>query len=642
MIAFGVSNISLAFGTDAVLSDISFSVNEGDRLGIVGVNGAGKSSLMKIMAGTMEATSGSVFTAKGASLEMLAQNAMLDSSATVYEEMLTAFAPLVSLEKEIADMAKEIENRSDQAGTPAYEELITRYTDCEESFREQGGYEYRGRIRSMLAKFGFDESFHSSLIRSLSGGERTRLALVRLLLLEPDILFLDEPTNHLDTETLEWLEDHLCSYPHTVAVISHDRYFLDRVATKMLDIEHTKATLYTGNYTAFVQKKKQAAEIYEHHYKNQQKEIARIEAYIEQQRRWNRERNIIAAESREKALARMDKLDAPKAAPGTIKLVFDEAEQSGNDVIYAERLSKSYGDREIFSDLSFLVRKNDRILIIGPNGCGKSTLAKILGGLHEQSSGVVEFGHNVYLGYYDQEQQTLDENSTVLAEVIRAHENLTITQIRSALAAFLFFAEDMEKPISSLSGGEKARLMLCKMILSKVNLLILDEPTNHLDIPSREILENALLSFGGTIIAVSHDRYFISKIATRIWDMKGGSLFDYAGGYEDYTAYRHSLSAPVPEQTVEKKEIGSKTRYQQDKQKQSEIRKRERIMERNEEKIEELEKQKFLLSEEASTGAATDYIRLSEITEQIQSIDLEIECLFNEMAEAEDYLKENR
>ena len=372
------------------------------------------------------------------------------------------------------------------------------------------------------------------------------MALVRLLLSEPDILLLDEPTNHLDSDTLYWLEEHLRAYPHTVAVISHDRYFLDRVATKILDIEHTKATMYNGNYAAFTEKKAKNAEILEHHYKNQQREIARIEAFIAQQRRWNRERNIIAAESREKALARMKKTDAPQAAPKDIKLTFGEAGESGNDVLYAEHLAKSYGEKRIFSDISFTVKKNDRILILGPNGCGKSTLAKIIGGMLAQDAGTLEFGSNVVYGYYDQEQQSLDEKSTVLDEVVRAHEKLGAAEIRSALAAFLFFEEDISKLVCELSGGEKARLMLCKMMLSKINLLILDEPTNHLDINSREILEDAVLRFRGTVIAVSHDRYFAKKIATRIFDMSGGDFFDYRGGYDEYIMYARESGVVLP------------------------------------------------------------------------------------------------
>lgn len=642
MISFGVSDILLEFGTDVILSGISFSVNEGERLGIVGVNGAGKSSLMKIIAGVSKPSAGSVYTAKGATVGMLSQNEMLESELCVFDEMLGAFPALLSLENEISAMADEIERRASLPHDASYEKLLARYSQVQEKFRADGGYEYKSKISATLAKFGFDASRRDVRVKTLSGGERTRLALVRLLLSEPDILLLDEPTNHLDTNTLYWLEECLRAYPHTLAVISHDRYFLDRVATKILDIEHTRATLYNGNYTEFTEKKAKNAEILEHHYKNQQREIARIEAFIEQQRRWNRERNIIAAESREKALARMKKIDAPQSAPKDIKFSFSEAGESGGDVLYAEHLAKSYGDKKIFSDISFTVKKRDRVLIVGPNGCGKSTLAKIIGGMCEQDAGTLEFGANVVFGYYDQEQQSLDEKSTVLDEVIRAHEKLGATEIRSALAAFLFFDEDIGKQVCELSGGEKARLMLCKMMLSKINLLILDEPTNHLDINSREILEDAIMRFNGTVIAVSHDRYFAKKIATRIFDMTDGEFFDYHGGYDEYTEYRRMTIAPEQVQAAVKTESDGKAKYLEKKRMTAEIRKREKQLERAEREIEALEAEKAALEHEAETEAASDYIRLSEIAAKTAEIDKKIDAAFDIMAEAEDFLSANR
>lgn len=643
MISFGTNDILLEFGTSVVLSGISFSVGEGERLGIVGVNGAGKSSLMRIIAGLQKPTSGSVYIQKGATVGMLSQNEMLDSECSVFDEMLKAFPMLCSLEKSLADMSLEIERRAQAAHDAEYERLISRYTEAQERFRRDGGYEYRSKISSTLLKFGFDESRRSVSVNILSGGERTRLALVRLLLSEPDILLLDEPTNHLDTETLYWLEEHLRAYAHTVAVISHDRYFLDRVATKILDIEHGGATLYSGNYAAFTEKKAKNAEILEHHYKNQQREIARIEAHIEQQRRWNRERNIIAAESREKALARMKRIEAPQAAPRDIRLSFGEAEQSGNDVLFVEHLAKSYGEKRIFSDISFTVKKNDRILILGPNGCGKSTLAKIIGGMLEQDGGVLGFGARVACGYYDQEQRSLDEKSTVIDELVRAHEKLGAAELRSALASFLFFEDDINKLVCELSGGEKARLMLCKMMLSKINLLVLDEPTNHLDINSREILEDAVLRFGGTVIAVSHDRYFAKKIATRIFDMSDGGFFDYHGGYDDYMEYKHSLAQKEELRPTAEARAGSqgKARYMESKRLTAEIRKRERQLERAEADIEALEAEKATLEAEAAGDAASDYVRLSEIAALIEEIDERINAAFDLMAEAEEFLSEN-
>ena len=631
MIVLSVNDISLEYGTDVILDKINFSINEGDRLGIVGVNGAGKSTLLKIICGAIPASGGAVYIGKGKSVAMLEQNAMLFSDSSVFEEMLHAFPEQMKLEKRLAELEAEIAHGNDKT--------IAEFTSLSERFRDIGGYEYRGRIKSMLARFGFPESMHGACVGNLSGGERTRLSLVRLLLIEPDILILDEPTNHLDTDTLEWLENHLRSYPKTLITVSHDRYFLDVVATKMLEIEHCRSELYSGNYSAFAEKKAAARRALEHQYAEQQKEIARQQAYIEQQRRWNRERNIIAAESREKALARMQKIDAPKAAPKNIRLSFGYSGESGNDVLIADSLGASYGEKRIFEGVSFLIKKNDRVLIVGPNGCGKSTLLKIIGEKKLPDRGELFFGSNVEPAYYDQEIQNLTETNTVLDEMMDSHEGLTYTQVRTALASFLFFAEDMEKTVSVLSGGERARLALCKIILSKVNLLILDEPTNHLDIGSREALEEALLAFDGTIIAVSHDRYFIKKLATRVFDMGGGFL-DWKDDYNSYLSYKakqkeeaQTVSASLP-----KAETESKAKYLENKKLQSEIRKNEKIIEKAEKEIDKLSEEKEALEEESAGEAATDYVRLSEIAERIAEIDERTEELFLMMMEAEDFL----
>lgn len=632
MIALSVNDISLEYGTDVILDKINFSINEGDRLGIVGVNGAGKSTLLKIICGLQSATDGNIFIGKGKSVAMLEQNAMLFSDSTVFEEMLHAFPEQLRLEKRLAELEHEV--------AAGHDKVIAEFTSLTERFRDIGGYEFRGRIRSMLARFGFPENMHDISVGSLSGGERTRLSLVRLLLVEPDILILDEPTNHLDTDTLEWLENHLRSYPKTLVIVSHDRYFLDVVANKMLEIEHKRAKLYNGNYSAFAEKKAAERKALEHKYAEQQKEIARQEAYIEQQRRWNRERNIVAAESREKALARMEKIDAPKAAPKNIRLSFGYSGESGNDVIMAEGLAASYEEKQIFSNVSFLVKKNDRILIIGPNGCGKSTLLKILGGKKAQDAGEFYLGSAVEPAYYDQEIQNLTETNTVLEEIMNSREDLTYTIARNALASFLFFAEDMEKTVSVLSGGERARLALCKIILNKVNLLILDEPTNHLDIGSREALEEALLAFDGTIIAVSHDRYFIKKLATRIFDMSNGILYDWHDGYDSYLAYKARQKDALSEaqSAAPKAETENKAKYLENKKLQSEIRKNERIIEKAENEINKLDEEKRALEEEASTSAATNYVRLSEISARIAAIDERTEELFMALEEAENFL----
>ena len=472
MVLLSVSGVTVEYGTDVVLNNINFSINEGDRLGIVGVNGAGKSTLAKIIAGTFTPSSGSVYIAKDKTVSMLAQNAMLESENTVLAEMLDAFPEIVAAERRLGELSASIENHI------GGNEAIEKYATLTEDFRKMGGYEYRSRTKSTLARFGFGEDSLDKTINKLSGGERTRLALVKLLLREPDLLILDEPTNHLDMETLAWLEEHLRSYKKTLILISHDRYFLDRAANKILDIEHTEATIYNGNYSAYAAQKAEQRKALAKKHELQQKEISRIEAIIDQQRRWGQAHNFITIKSKQKQIEHLEKdsVSAPKNLPKNISLRFSEARESGSDVLFAENISKSYGERKILSDISFEVKKRDRIMIVGPNGCGKSTLVRILGGLDEDYSGVLRFGYNVIPGYYDQEQQTLDNDSTVLEEVCRAHDKLTMPVVRSALASFLFFAEDMDKKVSVLSGGERARLMLCKMILSQINLLILDEP----------------------------------------------------------------------------------------------------------------------------------------------------------------------
>lgn len=638
MTILNTNGITVEYGTDVVLKNISFSINSGDRLGVIGVNGCGKSTLLKIIEGSFEPTSGEVFISKGLTVGMLEQNAMLESNETIYDEMLSAFRDVNNLENRIEELSHRLDSLSGDADSKEYNCIISELSFCNEKFAKMGGFEYKSRIKSMLTKFGFPEEDQNKRISMLSGGERTRLALVRLLLVCPDILMLDEPTNHLDTDTLEWLENHLRQYPKTLIVVSHDRFFLDKVTTKILEIEHTEAKLYPGNYSAFAEQKANALKTLTRKYEQQQKEIARIEGIIAQQKKFGQERNYITIASKQKQIEHMEKVDAPKHAPKTIHMSFRSAGESGNDVLTVERLTKSYETNKVFENVEFLVKKKDRILIIGPNGCGKSTLIKIIGGYLDADSGVCEFGSNVVIGYYDQEQKTLDESKTVLEELCTAHDKLTYTEIRTALASFLFFTEDIYKVIGTLSGGEKARLMLCKMILSKVNVLILDEPTNHLDIGSREALENALMEFDGTIIAVSHDRYFIRKLATRIFDMSG-KFVDYKGNYDEYLEYKERLqnNTAAVKTTVSDDSI-EKVKYFENKKLSSDIRKATSRMERAEKKIAEFEDKKQALETEASGEASSDYVRLTEISDEISVIEKELDSLYIEYDEAEQLL----
>lgn len=635
MVLLSVSGVTVEYGTDVVLNNINFSINEGDRLGIVGVNGAGKSTLAKIIAGTFTPSSGSIYIAKDKTVSMLAQNAMLESENTVLAEMLDAFPEIVAAERRLGELSASIENHI------GGNEAIEKYATLTEDFRKMGGYEYRSRTKSTLARFGFGEDSLDKTINKLSGGERTRLALVKLLLREPDLLILDEPTNHLDMETLAWLEEHLRSYKKTLILISHDRYFLDRAANKILDIEHTEATIYNGNYSAYAAQKAEQRKALAKKHELQQKEISRIEAIIDQQRRWGQAHNFITIKSKQKQIEHLEKdsVSAPKNLPKNISLRFSEARESGSDVLFAENISKSYGERKILSDISFEVKKRDRIMIVGPNGCGKSTLVRILGGLDEDYSGVLRFGYNVIPGYYDQEQQTLDNDSTVLEEVCRAHDKLTMPVVRSALASFLFFTEDMDKKVSVLSGGERARLMLCKMILSQINLLILDEPTNHLDIGSREALEDALMQFSGTIIAVSHDRYFVRKLSSKIFDMTSG-LRIFCGSYDEYCEKKEQETVKSTAITQEKTVAESKQSYLDAKKNASDIRKNKSKIERCEAEIEKLEDEKSHLAKEAEGDASGDYVRLSEIYARTDEIDKLLESLYDDIDRAEKALAE--
>ncbi|MBE6563707.1 MAG: ABC-F type ribosomal protection protein [Ruminococcaceae bacterium] len=611
MIILSCENVKIAFGTDVIIDGVSFSVNEGDRLGIVGVNGAGKSTLLRAVNGELEPESGNIYLSKNKTVGMLSQTDFFHEENTVYEEMLLTFSELMEREQRLTAMRLSLEK-----GEQTFS--IASYTAEEERFSQDGGYEYKGRVKGLLKNMGFDESDSGRLIKTLSGGQKTRLSLVRLLLREPDVLMLDEPTNHLDVETLEWLEDYLSRYKKTLLVVSHDRFFLDRVCDKILDIENGGAKLYSGNYTVFAEKKKKDREIAERHYKNQQREIARIEAYIEQQRRWNRERNIIAAESRQKALDRMVKVEKPQNLPDSVRMKFENSLKSGEEVFKVKNLSKRFGERVLFSDVNFLIHAGQRVFITGRNGCGKSTLMKILAGKMADYEGKAEAGYNVRFSYYDQENQQLNGQNTVLDELWDCYPHLTQTEIRNTLALFLFKGDDIGKTVSVLSGGEKARLTMAKLMLSKVNLLLLDEPTNHLDIRSREVLEDAILSFEGTVIAVSHDRYFMKKLATRFLDFTDGGLTDYEGSYDEFQQYKQNRQASAAERDEQgpvRSESDAKAEFLKNKKENAEKRRQEKALQNALKEIERLEKRldEIKAEEEAS---ASDHVKLAALWEE--------------------------
>ncbi len=616
MTVIGCNKLTLTYGVQTILDSVSFSLNEGDKLGIVGVNGAGKSTLLKMITGEIEPTSGSVFVAKDKKLAYLAQICESDSRQTVLKEMLDAFPHLQKMEDDLARLQSAAEAGDNDAAM--------HFATLHEKFIAEGGLEYVGRCKGILTSLGFDSRFWDEEIVKLSGGQKTRVMLARILLSEPDIILLDEPTNHLDIDSIRWLENYLEGSRKTLIIVSHDRYFLCKTTTLTLEIEGCRSKLYQGNYDFYSAEKKREREIQAHQYKEQQKEIARIEAYIEQQRRWNRERNIIAAESRQKQLDKLERIEAPSKLPDLIRMSFSKGEESGYDVLNVHRLSKSFPGRDLFENLSFEVKKQDRLFIIGPNGCGKSTLLKILTGKLTPDRGSFNYGVHVTRGYYDQENQNLNENNTVLDELWDQYGHLPYTEVRSALALFLFKGEDVFKEISVLSGGEKARITFAKLMLSKFNLLYLDEPTNHLDILSREVLEEALLGYDGTIIAVSHDRYFIKKLATRILAFdKDGQILDYKDGYEEYRRYVEQYGAQQGATAKEEKVTQSKQDYLQNKQQNAERRKAERKLQKAKEEMLAIEKRLEELPQEVDE-ASTDHKKLSALYEEQESLEMRL------------------
>ena len=647
MIAISVNDLTLRFGTTTILEKVSFSLEENDKLGIIGSNGSGKTSLFKLITGEYDATEGEVFISKGKTVGILSQYGAFSESddsegTTALEHMFAAFPALLEAEKRLAELEGLLSDESD----PRHAIYTNEYMALNERFIRDGGLEFRGRCRSILGKLGFDDDAIDKDVSLLSGGQRTRLALAVQLCREPDILMLDEPTNHLDIETLGWLENYLIQYKKCVMVVSHDRYFLDRITNKTLAIEHHRAKLYNGNYTRSMEQRQTDKEIYLKHYREQQKEIARQEAYIAQQRQWNRERNIIAAESRQKLLDKMEKLEAPESEQRAIRMKFTSAIASGNEVMRITDLSMGFGQKRLFTSLYFLVNKNDRLLIIGPNGCGKSTLIKILMKTLTPLTGKVEDGYNVEIGYYDQENQNLDPDKTVIDELWDHYPTLPEQKIRSTLAWFNFFGEDVFKTVKMLSGGERARLTFSKLILSHMNLLILDEPTNHLDIDSREALESALEEFDGTIIAVSHDRYFIEKLASRIIELKpdgyvDGDMFDYqiTREGEAYTEFREFTNARrerlgVISQSAAPKAVeggSQKEQYLKNKQNAAEERKKAARIRKLTAEMEKLEAEIEEIDAQMSGDAATDYKRVAELDARKTEIEERLMEIYEEL-----------
>ena len=634
-------NISKAFVENQVLKNVSFHIEDHEKAAIVGINGAGKTTLLRIIVGEMTPDDGQVVLAKDKTLGYLAQNSTVDTSHTIYEELLSVKADLLRLEEKI----RECENNMKHADGDALEDLMKQYTSLTHAFETGGGYLYRSELVGVLKGLGFTEDEFSKPVATLSGGQKTRVALGRLLLQNPDLIILDEPTNHLDMNSIAWLETYLLNYKGAVLIVSHDRYFLDRIAGKVIEIDQSKATTFIGNYSDYAIKKEQLRVAAWNAYMNQQREIKHQEEVIEKLKSFNREKSIKRAESREKMLDKIEVIEKPSEVRTDMKLTLTPRILSGNDVLTVEHLSKSFDSHKLFTDVNFEIKRGEHVAIIGDNGSGKTTLLKILNGLVPADQGTFRLGSNVEIGYYDQEHHVLHSEKTLFEEISDDYPYLNNTQIRNVLAAFLFTGEDVFKRISDLSGGERGRVSLAKLVLSNANFLILDEPTNHLDIMSKEILEDALNGYEGTILYVSHDRYFINRTAHRILDLTEGQFVSYVGNY-DYYLEKHdtvmaAIEASVPQSadadnTVAAKVAESEVKldWKAQKEEQARLRKKENDLKKCEEQIARLEARVSEIDTEMSDPAiGTQVAKLQELTKEQTACQEQLEKLYEQWEE---------
>lgn len=647
MILLQANDVERRFGADVLFHNINLQVQDHGRTALVGRNGAGKTTLLKMIAGITEPDEGTISKVKNLSIGYLAQDQGLDSQNNIWAELDTVFAPLHEEEKEIHQLEEQLATLD--STTDRYQQILKKYDRLQTDFKKHGGFEYESRMRGILTGFGFGEEYYDTPVNALSGGQKTKLALAKILLQAPNLLILDEPTNHLDMNVLAWLEDYLKSYSGALLVVSHDRYFLDHVVKDVYDLDNRTLRHYTGNYTQFVQHKQERLKAEWKHYDQQQKKIAKLEDFVN--------RNIVRAsttkqaQARRKQLAKMDKLERPTTDNQSIHFHFHSDKDSGNEVLDVDQLKVGYDDQILAGPLSFAVRKPQRIGIIGPNGIGKSTLLKTL--LHRipAISGTIKLGANLEIGYYDQEQQQLHPYKTVLDEVWDDHPEVPEKDIRSLLGSFLFVGDDVYKVVHELSGGEKARLELTKLSFKPINFLILDEPTNHLDIDSREVLESAINEFTGTILFVSHDRYFINQVATDILDMHKDGIKHYEGDYDDYLAATTATSSENSTATVTtatKAPISQgKKSYQQSKEQQRARRKLQRAVDSLEKEMGELEEQQAAIEEEMSQPTvATDIGKLTDLQKKLDGLkekSEEVELEWTDAAEKlENFDQENQ
>ncbi len=620
-------NISKAFGTDEVLKNISFHIEENEKAAIVGINGAGKSTLLKIIMKQEQADEGEVILAKDKTIGYLSQHQDISSEKTIYEEVLDSKREIIKMEERLRDM----EDKMNQLTGDKLEQLLESYHKLSHEFEQINGYAYRSEVMGILKGLGFTEEEFTKKMVELSGGQKTRVSLGKLLVTKPDVLLLDEPTNHLDIESIRWLETYLMNYKGAVLIVSHDRYFLDKVVTKVVEIFFHKGYVYQGNYTEFSKKKSAMREVLIKQYYNQQREIKHQEEVIAKLKSFNREKSIKRAESREKMLDKIERLEKPTEEHTDIHIVLEPNVTSGNDVMQVEGLAKAYPPLQLFSNLNFEIKRGERVALIGNNGTGKTTILKIINELVAPDAGTISLGSNVFIGYYDQEHQLLHMEKTIFEEIADAYPDLNNTKVRNVLAAFLFTGDDVYKRIGDLSGGERGRVSLAKLMLSDANFLILDEPTNHLDITSKEILEDALKNYTGTVFFVSHDRYFINQTATRVLELTGETIVNYIGNYDYYLEKREQLTqiyVKKQEETVVTTPIQSEVKqdWQAHKAEVARIRKLENELKRTEKRIEELENLISEIDEECvKSENAVNSAKLNELSAKRQEYEGELE-----------------
>ena len=626
------NNISKSFGTDVIIKSCSFNIEDHEKAAIVGINGAGKSTLLKIITGIEPADTGLVTLAKDKTLGYLSQQQNLNSDNTIYDELLSVKQYILDMEAQL----RSIENQMKSADDTALETLMKKYSDLNHEFELNNGYAYKSEITGVLKGLGFAEEDFTLNVNTLSGGQKTRVALGRLLLSKPDIILLDEPTNHLDLESISWLENYLLNYSGAVLIVAHDRYFLDKIVSKIIELDNGNATVFSGNYTDYASKKAILRNMQLKEYLNQQREIKHQEEVITKLKQFNREKSIKRAESREKMLNKMEFVDKPEILNDKMDIKLEPNVISGNDVLTVDNLTKGFDGTVLFDNICFQIKRGERVALIGSNGTGKTTILKLINGIIPADSGSIYLGAKVNIGYYDQEHHVLDPDKTIFDEIRDAYPDLNNTQIRNTLAAFLFTNEDVFKYIKDLSGGERGRVSLAKLMLSNANFLILDEPTNHLDITSKEILENALNSYTGTVLFVSHDRYFINSTATRIIELANKTVVNYIGNYDYYLEKKDILGAkPITNNTSKSSSSAiSKLNWQEEKVKQAQQKKIKNEIKRTEERMALIEAEiEELDNMYADPAISSDTAKLMEIHTRKEALSKELDELYDKWGE---------